>query len=55
MHTHYLQSAFQMASHVPHITDYLHGLKLHFRENGLDVTVKPPIKRFLGLTAKLKF
>ena len=51
----FLQQAFTAANHIPHITDYLHGANLHFRENGMDITVKPPTKRFLGLVAKLKF
>ncbi len=55
MKSHLLQSAFTAASHIPQITDYFHGMKLHFRENGMDITVKAPTKRFLGIIAKFKF
>ncbi len=56
MKSHLLQSAFTAASHIPHITEYLHGLRFQFRENGFDVTSKAHVTRHvIGVTAKLKF
>ncbi len=55
MHNQYLQSAFQAANHLPQFRDYMTGLKLHFRDNGMDITVKPLVKHFIGVKAVLKW
>ncbi len=56
MKSHLLQSAFTAAHHIPHITDYLHGLRFHFRANSFDITEKTQIKRhFIGFNLKARF
>ncbi len=52
----FLTHAFTAASHIPHMTDFLHGLRFHFHSNSFDITEKTQIKRhFIGLTVKARF
>lgn len=47
MHGHFLQDAFKAVNHAPEIHDYLQGLRLHFRQNGVDVGVRPALHKVL--------
>ncbi len=54
-HNHYLQLSFEMANRIPEIKDYVHGLKLHFHENHIDITIRPVLKKAFGIKAVMKF
>lgn len=51
----YLQHAFDAATHTPQFKDLLHLKLLHFRENGLDLTVKPMVRRVIGARFTFKY
>jgi hypothetical protein len=57
MHSHWLQGMFSAANHFPQVQEQLNLAKIHwqFRDNGLDITVKPIVKKMIGLRSVVRF